>query len=423
MAQLTAMQAALCADDVTLYAPADSDIINYTKDIADALKLQSEISRDYSTIRIQNQNGSWGTVTLRTTGENATRDLEANTKLLDLLIADEHEHPSDVVHLHDRKRADYLAAGGLQNVILHEHTAHTRTSSGTQEKKYPYPIIALSQDHADNILHKMPDVDILGVAHHGLFAENWPATDQSAGYLLSIGRFAEYKGTHRAIEIAQRSRKTLIIAGTTKYGKQEYFDEKVQPHIDIYDETLPERIADKKPEEVEKIIKAIEDKFYSEHPGRAKPPVIFVGEVNDAQKKRLYANADATLMPLSWREPFGLIMIESMASGTPVIGFSRLGDIRVGAVEEIVDEGVTGFKISADTEEEAITRAVEAVHSIGQLARTRIREVFDRKWSAEHEVRTIQKLFNQYIHQSQDKPGTPQPAIYIEVPGQIQHER
>ena len=118
--------------------------------------------------------------------------------------------------------------------------------------------------------------------------------------LVFLGRFEEIKGPHNAIEIARRSGRRLVMAGNVPSEKKDWFDEHVRPHID------GDRIQ-------------------------------FIGEVDDAQKNALLGNAAALVMAIEWEEPFGLVMTEALACGTPVLGLRR------GAVPEVVDDGVTGF--------------------------------------------------------------------------------
>ncbi len=115
------------------------------------------------------------------------------------------------------------------------------------------------------------------------------------------------------------------------------------------------------------------DKKYFEleiKPLLSQPHVEFIGEIDDSQKSAFLSGAVGLLVPIDWPEPFGLVMIEAMACGTPVIAFNR------GSVPEVVDEGVTGFIV------EDVDGAVAAVPRIAQLSRTQIRSVFERRFTA-----------------------------------------
>lgn len=151
--------------------------------------------------------------------------------------------------------------------------------------------------------------------------------------LIFLGRIEEIKGTHTAVEIARRTHKKLVIAGNIPENGHAYFNEQVKPFLD-------ERIT-------------------------------YIGPVDDKQKNKLLKNALALLMPIHWNEPFGIVMIEAMACGTPVIGFNK------GAVPEVIQHGITGFY--GDTVDELI----EEIDQVHKLDRKQIREITERRFSAD----------------------------------------
>jgi glycosyltransferase involved in cell wall biosynthesis len=126
--------------------------------------------------------------------------------------------------------------------------------------------------------------------------------------LMFLGRIERIKGAHTAIAVAKATNHRLILAGNISPLPEEkqYFEEEVMPHID----------------------------------GKQ---IVYLGALNDKQKNQYLGQAKALLFPIEWDEPFGMVMVESMACGTPVIGFRR------GAVDEVIDDGITGFKVE-DTE-------------------------------------------------------------------------
>ena len=150
--------------------------------------------------------------------------------------------------------------------------------------------------------------------------------------LVFLGRIEHIKGTHLAIEIAQRSGRRLIIAGNIPSDQQAYFDEQVRPHLNGDD-------------------------------------ISYIGPVNDQQKNKLLGDAAAFLMPILWEEPFGIVMAEALACGTPVLGLRR------GAVPEVVEDGVSGF-VRAD-----VDGLVAAVGQLGSLDRRASRERAERMFS------------------------------------------
>lgn len=150
--------------------------------------------------------------------------------------------------------------------------------------------------------------------------------------LVFLGRIEHIKGTHLAIEVARRSGRRLVIAGNVPAAHQAYFDEQVRPHLD--------------------------DKQFT-----------YVGPVDDTQKNELLGRASAFLMPILWEEPFGIVMAEAMACGTPVLGLNR------GAVPEVVDNGTTGF-VEEDTE-----GLVAAVGRLDRIRRSACRERVEQLFS------------------------------------------
>ena len=128
-------------------------------------------------------------------------------------------------------------------------------------------------------------------------------------------------------------------------------------------------------------------------------PVIFTGPVNDAQKQTLYGNAMATLFPIKWSEPFGFVMIESMACGTPVIGTVQIGDTHCGAVEEVIENGVTGIHIKGTNKDDIVLKSVEVLRHIPNISRTNVRRVFERDWTSERLAKEIDRAYRNFLAQ------------------------
>jgi glycosyltransferase involved in cell wall biosynthesis len=146
----------------------------------------------------------------------------------------------------------------------------------------------------------------------------WPLVERKHDYLLWVGRMTAEKGPHRAIEAARIAGARLVLAGIIQPGQQAYFDREIAPHVD----------GDR---------------------------VRFVGEIGGAAKHALFAGARGLLMPIRWEEPFGMVMVEALACGTPVIAFPE------GAARELVVEGETGFLVDG---EEAMGAAVARLSEI-----------------------------------------------------------
>lgn len=167
--------------------------------------------------------------------------------------------------------------------------------------------------------------------------------------LVFLGRIEEIKGPHLAIEIARKSGRQLIIAGNIPAGHQGWFEANVQPHID-------------------------DDR------------VRYAGPVNDAQKSELLGGAYAFLMPILWEEPFGIVMAEAMACGTPVVGLRR------GAVPEVVEDGVSGFVV------DTVDEMVAAVGRIGALSRAAARSRVERLFSEDAVTEGYLRIYRDLTH-------------------------
>lgn len=168
--------------------------------------------------------------------------------------------------------------------------------------------------------------------------------------LVFLGRIEHIKGTHIAIEIAQKTNKKLIIAGNIPPDEEEYFNKKVKPFLSG---------------EIE-----------------------YIGPVNDIEKNILLGNALAFLMPIQWNEPFGIVMAEAMACGTPVIGFSR------GSVPEVVENNVTGF-VCTTTDE-----MVLAIGKLDSINRETVWKTAMRRFSSDSIVSEYLKLYEARINKN-----------------------
>jgi glycosyltransferase involved in cell wall biosynthesis len=194
------------------------------------------------------------------------------------------------------------------------------------------PLVSISDDQR----RPMPPVNWLGTVHHGLPRALLPYCGRPSGdYLAFLGRISPEKRPDRAIEIAARAGMKLKIAAKIDNADQRYWDQAIVPLI------------------------------------AGNPNVEFVGEINEARKASFLGNARALLFPIDWPEPFGLVMIEAMACGTPVIAFSH------GSVPEVVDDGISGYIV------DDIAGAVAAVGELDALDRRRVRDQFEERFSAE----------------------------------------
>ncbi len=166
--------------------------------------------------------------------------------------------------------------------------------------------------------------------------------------LVFLGRIEEIKGPHLAIEVARRSGVPLIMAGTVPVEHRSWYETRIAPHVD----------------------------------GKM---VVYVGPVNDLQKNELLGHARALLMPIVWEEPFGIVMVEAMACGTPVLGLAR------GAVPEVVDHGVTGF-VCGD-----VAGLAAAVARLGAIDRGACRARVERLFSDSVVVESYRAVYAEML--------------------------
>jgi glycosyltransferase involved in cell wall biosynthesis len=192
------------------------------------------------------------------------------------------------------------------------------------------PLVSIS----DNQRGPMPpSLNWMATIDHGLPANLYRFNQKGGSYLAFLGRIAPEKRPDRAIEIAKRVGIPLKIAAKVDNADQEYFEHVIEPLLDD-------------------------------------PLVEFIGEIGDHEKNEFLGNALALLFPIDWPEPFGLVMIEAMATGTPVIAW------RKGSVPKVIDEGVTGFVV------DSIEGAVRAVEQIGGLDRSAVRRQFEARFTS-----------------------------------------
>ncbi|HET6397086.1 MAG TPA: glycosyltransferase family 4 protein [Pseudoxanthomonas sp.] len=209
-------------------------------------------------------------------------------------------------------------------------------------RRWPrYPLVSIS----DQQRHPLRFANWIGTVHHGLPAGLLVPPDAPRGdYLAFLGRMSPEKRPDRAIAIARRAGMPLRVAAKVDAADAAYYRGRIEPMM-------------------------------------AGGGVEFVGEIDDARKRGFLGHAAALLFPIDWPEPFGLVMIEAMACGTPVIAWDR------GSVREVVEDGVTGFIVGSEDE------AVAAVSRLRELDRGEIRRAFERRFSATAMARGYLELY------------------------------
>jgi glycosyltransferase involved in cell wall biosynthesis len=228
--------------------------------------------------------------------------------------------PFDVVHDHSGFAAVAFASR-IQTPII--HTMHGPFTTDTGEF-YRYHaghawLVAISQAQRASA---PAGLRVAGVVPNPIDIGNWPFKSKKQSYVLWAGRFDETKGAHRAVAAARSANVPLVLAGPIQPGQESYFEEQIEPQVD----------------------------------GNQ---VRYDGEVGGVEKQELFANARALLMPIRWNEPFGMVMVEALACGTPVIAFLE------GAAPEIVQHEVNGYLVD---DEGAMAAAIADLDQIDPAA-------------------------------------------------------
>jgi glycosyltransferase involved in cell wall biosynthesis len=305
-------------------------------------------------------------VTLFASGDSVTkarliaptrRALRKNTRCKDpiareIILIDhvvEHAHEFDVIHFH----TGYLHFAISRHLpVPHITTLHGRLDLPDLVPLYQrfrdVPVISIS----DSQRTPLSWANWQATIYHGLPEDLFQFNPQGGDYLAFLGRISPEKGIERAIEIAKRVGMPLKIAAKVDRVDRRYFKRAVEPLLND-------------------------------------PGVEWIGEISDQQKNEFLGRALALLFPIDWPEPFGLVMIEAMACGTPVIAYEA------GSVPEVMEDGVTGFVVRE------LDAAVEAVRRVGGLPREGCRKVFENRFTATRMASDYVNVYQQLVRQSQ----------------------
>jgi glycosyltransferase involved in cell wall biosynthesis len=253
----------------------------------------------------------------------------------------------DVIHFH----SDYL-----HFPLVRRHRCHSITT--LHGMVHPYDLRALFDEYDDvplvsisnNQRSPIPDANWRGTVYHGLPRDSFTFRPEGGTYLAYLGRMSPEKRVDRAIDVAQRTGVPLKIAAKIYPEERHYFDETLAPRIRA-----------------------------------ASPLVEFLGEIGDRERDEFLGKAAALLFPIEWAEPFGLVMIEALACGTPVIAWRR------GSVPEVLEDGVTGYIVAS------VEEAVSAVERIDCLSRTICRNTFEKRFDASRMARDYVAVYREII--------------------------
>ncbi|HEY6084820.1 MAG TPA: glycosyltransferase family 4 protein [Nitrospira sp.] len=206
------------------------------------------------------------------------------------------------------------------------------------------PVVSIS----DAQRTPLPGANWQATVYHGIPKNLYSLHDRPGSYLAFLGRIASEKCPDHAIEIAKRVGLPLRIAAKVDPADQDYFKQKIERLLDH-------------------------------------PLIEYVGEINDVEKNDFLGDAAALICPYDWPEPFGLVLIEAMACGTPVLAYRR------GSIPEVIDHGVTGFVCNN------LDEMAQAVAGIPLIDRSRCREVFERRFTVERMVQDYLALYERLI--------------------------
>lgn len=266
-------------------------------------------------------------------------------------------HDFDIVHFHGEPLhfplARYLPCchiTTLHGLLLpNDHGPLLRTFADV-------PVVSISRSQRT----ALPWAHWQRTVHHGIPPDELPYAERAGEYLLFMGRITPGKRPDLAIEIACRADVSLKIAAVVHEGERAYFHETIEPLI-----------------------------------ARHRRHVEFLGEVGGEARASLLSEARALLMPIDWEEPFGLVIVEAMACGTPTIAFRR------GAIPEIVEDGLNG-RVVDDVES-----AVAAVHAIGNIDRRTCRRVFNERFTAQRMTDDYLSVYESLLARQPYTPASP----------------
>ena len=254
----------------------------------------------------------------------------------------------DLVHSHAGIEGLVLASTSRTPVVATMHNPFVPMTQPVWDA-YPWWHHAVSAASA----RTFPTRGALAPILHGIDVASFTPRPQGGdGYLLFLGRFSPAKGADRAIEAARRAGRRLLLAGKVDPADADHVRDRIEPSLD------GEQIR-------------------------------YVGEADSETKRTLLAGADALLFPIDWNEPFGLVMVEALASGTPVIGFDRA------SVPEVVEHGRTGFVV------DDVDGMVDAIGRLAEIDRRACRAAAEQRFTVRRMVDDIEAMYRRVL----DGPG------------------
>lgn len=269
----------------------------------------------------------------------------------------------DIIHFHN----DYLHFPFTNNLkVPHVTTLHGKLTIPELQLVYnkftAQPVVSIS----DAQRKPLPQANFVATVYHGLPENLFTAGNGEEGYFAFLGRISPEKGCDRAIEIAIATNTPIKIAAKIDNADRDYFEEKI--------------------------------KHLFNH-----PLVTYIGEINEHQKGEFLGKAKALLFPIDWSEPFGIVMIEAMACGTPIIAWN------MGSVPEVIEDGKSGFIV--DSMEESI----HAVHKLSLIKRETVRKSFEENFTGKRMATDYLRVYDDIIFQQSAQQLTNKKTISINL--------
>ena len=292
------------------------------------------------------------------------------------------EQRFDIVHTHLSSSSDmYLFpltahlrtphVTTLHSVFPFDRDAHSNRTADADSfymEWAPFlPMVAISESARQNVPYAL---NFVGVVHHGLYIQDFKPVKRRIGeHFVWLGRFMPEKGAHLAIEAAKQAQVPLVLAGIIdRHSKisMDYFEQVIKPLI-------------------------------------GKDQITYIGPVNLRQKNNLFGRARGFLNPIEWEEPFGMVMIESMAMGCPVISFAR------GAASEIIADGETGFLVNT------VDEMVSAIAKIDKIDRDVVRTYVEQNFSSQAMTKNYVEIYKKVIQIQKQKVSTLDTSTSIRI--------
>jgi len=251
----------------------------------------------------------------------------------------------DIIHFH----TDYLSFPFTQFLnVPHLTTLHGKLTIEELQMIYDTypdePVVCIS----DSQCKPLPHANFIGRVHHGLPVDLFKKGNGSGNYFAFLGRISPEKRCDRAIQIAIATDTPIKIAAKIDKADRDYFETEIKRLFDH-------------------------------------PLVEYIGEINEHQKQEFLGNALGLLFPIDWPEPFGLVIIEAMACGTPVLAWNQ------GSVPEIIENGTSGYIV------DSMDNAIEAAKKIQALDRSQVRKCFEQRFTAERMMKQYLELYQKQI--------------------------